>query len=314
MIDTPAFLDANRPDVPDLVIPRGVTPFHLEGAPVRGRLVQLGPLADALLTRRTLDDAAMTLGGESLVLVAGLSATLKFQGSFSLQIKGDGPIQTLVADSTESGNLRLYIRAEPSETPLEGTASDLLGEGYLAFTVDPGAGGERYQGIVGIDGDSLAHMAMHYFDTSEQHDCWIRLACARTDAGWRASGLILERIASGGGTEATIPDAKSSHDDWETALTLAETVTQNELLDDALTAETLLYRLFGTMNVAASRPRALAFGCRCSRARLVNLLETFSDDDLDHMVVGENIVMSCEFCNIDFRFDRAELKRAEPEA
>src|SRR5579875_926750 len=100
MPETPAFLDSGRPDVPDIVVPRGVTPFHLPGHPVRGRLVRLGPLADALLTRHDNPPAVTRLTGEALALVAGLATALKFRGSFSLQVKGDGAVFILVADCT----------------------------------------------------------------------------------------------------------------------------------------------------------------------------------------------------------------------
>jgi molecular chaperone Hsp33 len=309
MIDTPIFLDTDRPDVPDTVVPRGVVPFHLRHAPVRGRMVQLGPLAEALLSRRTLDDAAMRLGGEALALVAALSATLKFQGSFSLQIKGDGPVSTLVTDSSDSGALRLYIKADTESgagLPADASAGALLGAGYLAFTVDPGGDTERSQGIVEITGDSLAEMAMHYFETSEQHACWIRLFCDRTDAGWRAGALVLERIAAGGGVEDVVLTA-DGQDAWDTAVTLAETVTRDEILDDALDGTILLNRLFGTLDLAIGQPRALAYGCRCSRARLAGLLETFPEEDLDHMAVNDQIIMTCEFCNVDFSFPRNRI-------
>jgi len=318
MIETPAFLDSNRPDVPDLVIPRGVTPFHLRESPVRGRLVRLGALADVMLTRHDNADPISRLAGEALALAAGLAAALKFQGSFSVQVKGDGPVAMLLADCTDSGALRFHARADSDklaallaqdEVP---SASALLGEGYMAFTVDQGQDMDRHQGIVEIVPGSLSAMVMHYFETSEQHACWVRLACAHTDDGWRASALILERIASGGGTEGDMigdMDPEAARDAWETATTLASTVTDAELLDDALPAEIVLHRLFHAQDPIADRPRALAFGCRCSRARLANILETFTGDDLDHMAVAGDIVMTCEFCNVDFRFPREDIGR-----
>ncbi len=110
---TPAFLDSARPEVPDIVVPRAVTPFHLPGRPVRGRLVRLGALADALLTRHENHPAVTTLAGQALALAAALSTALKFRGSFSMQAKGDGPVPMLLADCTEAGALRGYARANP---------------------------------------------------------------------------------------------------------------------------------------------------------------------------------------------------------
>ena len=320
MTATPAFLDSARPDVPDIVVPRGVTPFHLPGRPVRGRLVRLGPLADALLTRHDNHPAVTALAGQALALAAALSTALKFRGSFSLQAKGDGAVPMLLADCTESGNLRGYARANAdklgtllSAVP-DPTARALLGNGYIAFTVDQGADAERHQGIVAIEGDTLADMALHYFDTSEQIRCFVHLACARTDAGWRAAALILERVAGEGGIDPVL-DAAAQDEAWRTATALATTIKDAELLDDALPADRLLFNLFGLEGVATDRNRALAYGCRCSRARLAGILEGFSTDDLDHMVVDRDIVMTCEFCNLDFRFARDEVRgQAQPHA
>ena len=313
MTDTPVFLDHGRPDVPDLVVPRGVTPFYLPQRPVRGRLVRLGALADALLTRHDNADAVTQLTGQALALVAALASALKFRGSFSLQAKGDGPVPMLLADCTDTGALRGYARATPERlsTLLEGdpapSAAALLGGGYMAFTVDQGPEMERHQGLVAITGGTLAEMALHYFETSEQLRCSIRLACALTPKGWRASALILEKIAGAGGLDPEM-DASEQDEHWHTATTLAATVTDEELLDDGLPPEQLLYRLFHTEGVAADFSRALAYGCRCSRQRLAGILGTFGADDLDHMAVDGEIVMTCEFCNHHFRFARDAVR------
>ena len=310
---TPAFLDTDRPDVPDIVIPRGVTPFHLPNRPVRGRLIRLGPLANALLTRHANHAVVTTLAGQALALVAALATALKYRGSFSLQAKGDGPLTMLLADCTDTGALRGYARANPErlaallETTETPAATALLGQGYLAFTVDQGPDTERHQGIVAIAGETLADMALHYFETSEQLRCAIHLACGQTAKGWRASALILERIAGLGGIDPDL-DPAAQEESWRTATTLAATISDDELLDDALPPEQLLHRLFHTEGAATDMSRALAYGCRCSRRRLAGILESFGPDDLDHMAVDGDIVMTCEFCNFDFRFARGDVR------
>jgi molecular chaperone Hsp33 len=320
MSDTPAFLDGGRPPVPDLVAARAVLPFFLPQRPVRGRLVRLGPLADALLTRHENDPVVTRLAGEALALAAGLSSALKFRGSFSLQAKGDGPVTMLLADCLDTGELRGYARADAERLGAllaedEGPAADaLLGDGYLAFTVDQGDAENRHQGIVSIEGSSLAEMALHYFDTSEQLQCHVHLACALTPAGWRAGALILEKIAGAGGVDPGLSQAEQD-ESWRTAVALAGTLTDAELLDDDLSPEQLLYRLFHTEGVAADLARALSFGCRCSRARLASILETFPEDDLNHMAIDDDIVMTCEFCNYDFRFPRRDVQgQTDPDA
>jgi molecular chaperone Hsp33 len=312
--------------VPDIVVPRGVQPFHLHAKPVRGRLVRLGPLAEALLTRREEHPAVSRLLGEALALTAGLAAALKFRGSFSVQAKGDGAVPMLLADCTDTGALRGYAKVDGKRlaaaldaavalaSPEGPDAGALLGGGYLALSCDQGPDTERYQGIVAIEGGSLAEMADHYFRTSEQLRTHLRLSCARTPHGWRAAALVLERVAAGGGTDdaaaAAVPDGEAAEDAWRTALALAGTLTDGEMLDDGLPAAEVLRRLFHAEGLALDRPRALAYGCRCSRARLAGVLSGFGEGDLDHMAQADGaITMTCEFCNLDFRFERAEVGR-----
>jgi molecular chaperone Hsp33 len=312
---TPDFLQHDRPPVPDIVVPRGIQPFHLHHQPVRGRLIRLGPLADALLTRHRNHPAITRMMGQALALTAGLAAALKFRGSFSLQAKGNGAVPMLLADCTDGGALRGYARAEADRlecalaAAADPEAGALLGQGYLAFTCDQGPEMDRYQGIVGIEGATLTEMTEHYFRTSEQLRTFVRLACERTAAGWRAAALIMERVAGEGGVDPDL-DAEAQEEAWRTAQALAATLTAAEMLDDALPSAQLLHRLFGLEGgLELDRPRALSYGCRCSRARLAGVLQGFPADDLDHMAdAGGAITMTCEFCNLAFRFDRADVQ------
>lgn len=312
---TPDFLNHDRPPVPDLVVPRGVQPFHLRDKPVRGRLVRLGPLADALLSRHDNHPGVTALAGQALALTAGLAAALKFRGSFSLQAKGDGPVPMLLADCTDGGALRGYARADAERlAPLVAdaaapSAAALLGKGYLAFTCDQGPDMERYQGIVGIEGETLTEMTAAYFRTSEQLVTHVHLACTKTDAGWRAAALILERVAGAGGIAQDMNEEEQA-EAWRTAVALAATLTDAELLDDALPGDRLLHRLFALEGLALGRARALSYGCRCSRARLAGVLAGFGPEDLDHMAEEGVITMTCEFCNVGFRFDRTDIRGA----
>lgn len=306
----PDFLNHDRPDVPNLVVPDGVTPFHLSRKPVRGRLVRLGKLADALLSRHDHPAPVTRLLGQALALTAGLAAALKYRGSFSLQAKGDGPVSLLLADCTDGGELRGHARVEAEKLAMYGknpSPRALLGKGYLAFTCDQGPEMERYQGIVAIEGADLTEMAAGYFAASEQLRTHLHLACAHGPDGWRAAALILERVAGEGGVDPEM-DAAAQDDAWDTAVTLARTLTDAEMLDDALPPARVLHRLFALEGLALDRPRALAYGCRCSRSRLASVLDGFPPDDLDHMAQeGGRITMTCEFCNVDFHFDRAAV-------
>jgi molecular chaperone Hsp33 len=297
-----------RPPVPDLVVPRGILPFHLDERPVRGRLVRLGALADALLRRHDYQPEVARLTGEAMALTAGLAAALKFEGSFSLQAKGDGPLSMLLADCSHAGALRGYAKLNKERFAglAAPSAAALLGKGYLAFTCDQGPDMDRYQGIVAIEGETLTDMTGEYFRNSEQLDTYLKLACEETPAGWRASALLLERVAGAGWLDQQM-DQEEQQEAWQTATILARTISTQELLDDTLSGEQVLHRLFHAEGLRLDRPRPLSYGCRCSRDRLLNVLGGFSADDLDHMADEGTITMTCEFCNFDFRFDRSNL-------
>ena len=306
----PDFLNHDRPDVPNLVVAEGVSPFHLSRKPVRGRLVRLGPLAEALLGRHDYPPPVTRMLGQALALTAGLAAALKFRGSFSLQAKGDGPVSLLLADATDDGALRGHARIEEEKLAMYGKNPShraLLGKGYLAFTCDQGPEMERYQGIVAIEGGDLTEMAAGYFAASEQLRTHLHLACEQGPEGWRAAALILERVAGEGGIGEEM-DQAAQDDAWDTAVVLAKTLTAAELLDDALPAPALLQRLFALEGLVLDQGRALAYGCRCSRSRLAGVLEGFPVEDLDHMAQAGEIIMTCEFCNVQFRFDRDAVR------
>lgn len=303
--------DTSRPvGVPDLSVPHAVLPFYLAGAPVRGRLVRLGALADAILSRHDYPPELLKLGGKALALVASMATALKFKGSFSLQIKGDGPVSLLVADCTDEGALRFTAQLkESAPSPLPVGAADLLGKGYLAFTVDQGPDTERHQGIVALEGQSLSEMAEHYFTTSEQYPCFIRLFSTQQDGLWQAGALVLEHIAGEGGQKQELIDHEDFNDSWETACTFAASLKQAEIFDQSLSSTTLVKRLFGTLNVKDSAFRSLSFGCRCNRERLAGLLGQFSNEDLDHMAKEGIITMECNFCNTHFNFPRDIIQK-----
>jgi molecular chaperone Hsp33 len=141
----------------------------------------------------------------------------------------------------------------------------------------------------------------------------VHLACAQRLDGWRGAALILERVAGEGGIDPAL-DTEAQNESWHTAVTLAATITEDELLDDTLSADRLIWRLFGNEGVAVDRPRALAYGCRCSRAKLSGILEGFSANDLDEMATDGAIVMTCEFCKWDFSFLREDVGSREERA
>lgn len=292
-----------------LIVKEEILPFSFSFA--RGRLINLGPLANAILCRHPYPNIIMKLGGEALALVAGLASSLKFKGSFSLQIKGEGIVSMLVADCTHEGALRFYIRYDAEkikECPETVTAKTLFKKGLFALTIDQEDQKDTYQGMVEITGETLAEMAMHYFKSSEQFPCWIRLYCQKDKqtGEWQAAGLILEKIANAHSIILN-QSPQTDKEEWDTITILADTLTPAEIFDPALSTNQLLYRLFNSIPFSISQGKPLSHGCRCSRSRLTDILNNFSPDELDSMEQNGSIVMTCEFCCHDFIFSRNEI-------
>ena len=290
-----------------------IRPFQIEGGGLRGRLVRLGPTADEIIRRHGYPPVLSELLGEALALTALLAGALKFDGAFSLQARGDGPVSMLLADYFSPGRMRGYLSYDAdrlAELDLHGTGSAtvprLLGGGYLAFTVDQGDDTERYQGIVGMEGATLADCAHHYFRESEQIDSAIRLAAAPDPGGaWRAGGVMIQRLPEGDpamlarGAETRPEDTE---DDWRRAVTLLATAQSDELLSSDITPDQLLYRLYHEDGVRVFEPVPLSFGCTCSRQRADRVLRSLSDAALEDLIVDGRLDVTCEFCNAFYEF------------
>lgn len=299
-----------------------IQPFVLEVPGLRGRLLRMGPLVESILTRHRYPEAVADLLGEMLALAGVLSSLLKFDGVFTLQTKSDGPVGMLVVDMTVDGALRGYaefdaerlfaLASAGGDTP---SARALTGDGYMAFTVDQGPNTERYQGIVELNGDTLTDFLHHYFRQSEQLKTAVKLAVGHGDSGWRAGGLLLQQMPeSEPGAEFAAEDtelrpATHEEDDWRRAVLLMATCTEAELLDPALPADDLLFRLFHEERVRVFQPRPLTPGCRCSMARIERILRSLPRDEVAEMKVEGEVVMTCQFCNVDFRFDEQKLDK-----
>lgn len=258
---------------------------------MRGRLVRLGASVDEVLSRHDYPEPVARLLGETLALAAALSGALKYDGVFSLQTKGDGPIRMMVADITSQGAMRGYAAFDEDAlhdalgdaaggAPLSAPVPRLLGRGHLAFTVDQGPDTERYQGIVELSGGTLADCVHHYFRQSEQLQAGVRIACGRTAAPdgstrWRAGALMLQRLPGHGGPAAEDLDEgddDSGDDDWRRSLLMMGSSTQAELIDPRLTPDQLLFRLFHEDGVRVYAPHLVSAGCRCSRERVTRML------------------------------------------
>ena len=191
-----------------------IQPFVLDTSGFHGRLVRLGHAADTIIGRHEYPDVIAELLAESMALTGALAAALKFDGVFTLQLSGDGPVKYLVSDVTSDGNLRGLAEmrsAVPSRSALENAAIPrLFGTGYLAFTVDQGVHTERYQGIVDLTGATLQDCVHHYFQQSDQFAAAVKL-CGRRDPDgqWRAGALMLQRSPESEGSEPVGTDGRT---------------------------------------------------------------------------------------------------------
>jgi len=286
------------PSIPDDL----VQPFAVGETRLRGRLVRLGPLLDEILGQHAYPDSVAQMLGQAIVLAVALARALKYDGIFTLQTKGDGPVRLLVADVTASGQVRGYGQFDADRltqtVSTRAPVPTLLGAGYLAFTVDQGEDTERYQGLVELVGATLADCAHHYFRQSEQIDAVVKLAVERgADRHWRGGALMIERIPD----EAT--DLGASDEIWRNAVILMSSCTDAELTDASLPPDRLLYRLFNEPGVRVHRPRYLEAKCRCSRERVERVLRALPASDLDDMVVDGRISVTCEFCAATYEFN-----------
>lgn len=300
-----------------------VQPFQIDAPQLRGRLVRLGASVDAVLSRHDYPEPVARLLGETLALIAALSGALKFDGVFSLQTKGDGPIRMMVADITSQGAMRGYAAfdeaalksalgpAQPAGAPLAAPVPRLLGRGHLAFTVDQGPNTERYQGIVELSGGTLADCVHHYFRQSEQLQAGIRLACARTPGPdgaprWRAGALMLQRLPVADDADPMDADDPAD-DDWRRSLLMMGSSTQAELVDPAITPDQLLFRLFHEDGVRVYRAHSVHAGCRCSRERVANMLRVLPRDEIAELKVDDAVIVTCEFCSRRYSFTDPQL-------
>ena len=299
-----------------------VVPFKIENADIRGRFVRLGTSVDDVLRIHNYPEPVSRLLGEALTLVAMLGSSLKFEGTFSLQTRSDGPVRMLVADFFTPGILRGYASFdEEAVQKATGTSEDLLGSGHLALTVDQGAETERYQGVVELTGQSMVACADQYFRQSEQIETSLKLSVASlfqpSEEGepfgsvWRAGGIMVQNLPELGGDPpkpASRKQREEMEDSWRRAGFLLETGSDDELTDPTLKPEELLYALFHEDGVRVFTAVPLQSGCRCERARVENVLKSYGRADLEEMAAEDGVIrVTCEFCKTEYGFDPAEL-------
>ncbi len=290
--------------------------FSLPARHARGRLVRLGPVLDTILAAHSYPAPIARLLAEALTVTALLGAMLKDDGGqLTLQAQTEAGIVDLLVCDYKGGELRGYVRFDADRLVEAGAMPSLFGlfgKGYLAITFDqvvPGKdASERYQGIVPLEGDSLADAVAHYFIQSEQIPSLVRVAI--DDSGRVAGGLLLQHLPEGEEGRDRL-HTRLDHPEWEHIRILAETVKPGELTDAGLPLDALLWRLFHDEEEVRVLPGlTLAKGCRCDPDHVRSVLAKFAPDERAAMADKHGFIqVDCEFCSRVFPIAAAELEQ-----
>lgn len=298
-------MTSEKSDIPDF--DRALA-FTIPDRHARGRLVRLGPSLDAILSAHGYPRAIEDVLAEAIVLAALLGATLKdTEGQLTLQAQTEnGVIELLVADY-RGGALRGYARHDAdrlAEIPADPSLFALFGKGYLAITFDQAVSGERYQGIVPLEGASLAEAAEAYFAQSEQIPSLVRIGIGRdADGKVIGGGLMLQHLPEGEEGRERL-HTRLDHPEWGHVAALGGSVRVDELSDAALPLETLLWRLFNEDQVRVSESLTPHKGCRCDPDHVARVIARFPEEERAAMVgPSGRIEVDCEFCARSFQVD-----------
>ncbi len=276
--------------------------FLFEHAAIRGEVVQLDAAWQAVLERHDYPSAVREPLGQLIVASVLLAATMKFNGSITLQVRGDGPINLLVVDCSprhgddEAGPL-YHVRGMATwkgEVP-DGDLKSRFGNGNLVITIDPGRGSKRYQGIVELTGSSMADAIDDYLERSEQLPTRMWLVANEQ----RAAGLLLQKMP------AEKPDDEEA---WNRVTMLAATITSDELLE--LEQQEVIRRLFHEEDVRLFDTQPVAFHCTCSSERVAGTLRGMGRDEVMGIIDSEGAVeVICRFCNRKYRYDAVDAEQ-----
>ncbi|WP_064601568.1 Hsp33 family molecular chaperone HslO [Photobacterium sp. J15] len=268
--------------------------YLFDGVSVRGELVQLNETYQQIISSKEYPAPVQHLLGELLVATSLLTATLKFEGSITVQLQGDGPVKLAVINGDHDQKMRGVARWE-GDVPADGSIHDLIGKGHMVITITPNQG-ERYQGVVGLEGDSLASCLEGYFENSEQLKTRIWLRTGEIEGQPKAAGMLLQ----------ILPDEQGSAEDFEHLEKLTETVKNEELF--SLEAQEVLYRLYHQETVQLFEPQEVTFHCGCSRERSASAIASIDRSEIERIVAEEGKVsLHCDYCGTSYDFDSIDV-------
>lgn len=279
--------------------------FTLPDRHARGRMVRLGPVLGRILAAHAYPQGIKELLAEALVLTAVMGALLKRDGSqLTLQAQTEGGVVELLVCDYRDGELRGYVRFDRERLAALGEApslGELFGGGYLAVTFDLDATGERYQGVVPLEGLSLARAVEAYFARSEQVPTLIRTAVDLRANRPIAGALLIQHLAEGEEGGARL-HARPEHPEWQHVAALGGSVAPRELVDPDLPLSELLWRLFHEEREVRVQPlAAVSRGCRCSIVHFEEVLARFPKEDRRDMRDDNGVILvDCAFCSREF--------------
>jgi molecular chaperone Hsp33 len=265
--------------------------FLFEHAAIRGELVHLDATWQAALERHDYPEPVRNLLGQMMAASVLLSATLKFNGTLTMQVQGDGPVNFMVVEAASRRTVRglAHWKGDVPDTDL----ASQFGDGLLAITIDPESG-ERYQGVVALQGKSLADAIDGYLERSEQLDTRMWLVADSTTA----AGLLLQKL----------PEQVREEDDWHRIITLGATLTEAELV--GISQQEVIYRLFHEEDVRLFESEPVSFRCNCSRERVAAALRGIGRYEVMDIIDKEGLVeINCEFCNRRYTFDVVDAEQ-----
>ncbi len=281
--------------------------FLFENTPIHGNIVHLNHTYQQVLQHQTLPLVLKQALGELMAASALLSATLKMEGAMVLQLQSKGALKLLVVECSSSLEMRATAKwdVERTDEIADSTFLNLVKNGHFVITLDPNSGAP-YQGIVPIEGETIAEMLENYMQRSQQIDSSLWLHCD----GESASGMLLQKLPEQLGQNLEMQDA----DAWNRVNVLAQTVTTEELQN--LSPERLLTRLFSEEDIRLFEEKPTRFHCSCSKTKVSNMLRLLGADEVNSIIAErENIEVNCDFCNKQYVFDAvdaAALFASEP--
>lgn len=269
--------------------------YLFENYAVRGELVTLSDTYRHILDNHDYPAPVQALLGEMLVATSLLTATLKFNGDITVQLQGDGPLKLAVINGNNQQEMRGVARLQ-GDIAEGSTLQQMIGNGVMVITITP-AEGERYQGVVALEGETLAECLENYFRQSEQLPTRLFIRTGEADGQPAAGGMLLQVLPA---------QDEQNADDFDHLVQLTATIKNEELF--TLPANEVLYRLYHQEEMTLYEPQPVVFRCTCSRQRCADALLTLDTDEVATMLEQDgNIDMHCDYCGSHYVFDAMDV-------